>query len=378
MKIAYLVFLDFGFLGVKKKIEQQIQALSNNKVEVIPIIVNWANKEDPLEIEGKYYHVRISKHLSLFKKRSFALHKAKEYIEEEKCDLLFFRYVIADPLFVVFLKQIRIPAVSEHQTKELNEVKPFSPKFFMEKFLGPLLRRNVSGIVSVTEEISNYQTKITKKGGSLHTFIGNGIGVEGIPIRSTPSNKEGPLKTLFVGSVADWHGLDRLISGLADSGKSNVYLHIVGDGPAIPQLKELVTQRALEDQVIFHGSKTGKGLDEMFDKCHIAVGSLGIHRLGLSESSVLKVREYCARGIPFIYSPIDQDFPESFPYQLKVPADDSPIDMEQITDFAKKVLADREHPKKMREYAFSNLDWNIKMRKLKGFFEEVLKKQVGK
>ena len=56
-------------------------------------------------------------------------------------------------------------------------------------------------------------------------------------------------------------------------------------------------------------------------RCMIAVilqvGSLGLHRIGLTEASTLKVREYWARGIPFLLSYEDTDHletPEMSPF----------------------------------------------------------------
>ncbi len=200
--------------------------------------------------------------------------------------------------------------------------------------------------------------------------ITNGVDVEKLPIRAIPPFDGKELHVLALSNVQFWHGLDRLIEGIDGSEKNRrAILHIVGEGPDIPRLKRKVESRHLTDQVIFHGSLHGRDLDEMFDKCHIAAGSLGIHRLGINEASVLKVREYCGRGIPFIYSPIDEDFPVEFPFRLKVPADDSPIDMPSIFDFANKVLSDNSHPYVMREYATRHLDWKIKMKGLKSFLE---------
>jgi hypothetical protein len=64
-------------------------------------------------------------------------------------------------------------------------------------------------------------------------------------------------------------------------------------------LKNLASRLRINDHIIFHGFVHGKELDRLFEQNHIAVGSLGIHRIGLNQLSILKAREYCARGIPF-------------------------------------------------------------------------------
>jgi hypothetical protein len=202
------------------------------------------------------------------------------------------------------------------------------------------------------------------------TRITNGIDVEEVPIRQIPHFGTDELHILALANVVYWHGFDRIIKGLADfQSKSRIILHIVGEGPEILKLRKLVESTNLTDQVLFHGPLYGSDLDNIFNICHIAVGSLGLHRIGLDEASVLKVREYCARGIPFIYSPKDFDFPAHFKYILKVPSDESPIKMEVVFDFAKEVLSDMEHPQKMRNYAAKNLDWNVKMNPVIEFFQ---------
>jgi len=247
-------------------------------------------------------------------------------------------------------------------------------KWLSEIFFGSKILRSVAAIVGVTAEICNYEVKRSGNKIKFYLVNGNGIAVSSVPLRAAPKFDGKNLELLCVAHVAKWHGLDRLIEGMAQYDKSSkVTLHIVGDGSEIPNLKLLVSKLGLEQNVLFHGFKAGKELDNFFDKCHIAVGSLGIHRIGLNEASVLKVREYCARGIPFIYGAKDPDFPKDFPYCLKVTADDTPVNINKIINFARKIRVIYDHPQKMREYAQSNLDWMIKMKQLKEFLEKVQK-----
>ncbi len=121
--------------------------------------------------------------------------------------------------------------------------------------------------------------------------------------------------------------------------------------------------------MVFHGFLTGEALDALFDQCHVAVGSLGIHRKGLTQTSELKGREYCARGIPYIIACADPDFSSDFPYICYLPADESAVDVEQVLAFAREVGANPNHPQEMRRYAEEHLDWSVKMKKLKDFLE---------
>ena len=87
-------------------------------------------------------------------------------------------------------------------------------------------------------------------------------------------------------------------------------------------------------QVIFHGQKMNEELDELFNEADFAIGSLARHRSGIDKIKTLKNREYAARGIPFIYSETDEDF-DPMPYIMKVPADESPIDIHRLEGVSK-------------------------------------------
>ena len=59
--------------------------------------------------------------------------------------------------------------------------------------------------------------------------------------------------------------------------------------------------------LFFHGYLNQKAYLEILETCHICIGSFGIHKYGLKESSPLKVREYLAYGYPTILG--YKDFP---------------------------------------------------------------------
>nr|WP_281412450.1 glycosyltransferase [Methanocalculus chunghsingensis] len=177
---------------------------------------------------------------------------------------------------------------------------------------------------------------------------------------------------MCIATVSLWHGLDRLLHGMSlYTGSKTLTLHIVGKGQ-LEYLRKLSIELGLRNQVIFHEYATGEELDGYFNRCHIGVGSLGIHRKGLLETSELKAREYCSRGFPYINAAIDRDYPADFPYRLMIAPDESPINIDDIISFAEAVLADPDHPNKMRHYAEEHLDWSVKTKMLKGFLEELV------
>jgi hypothetical protein len=121
----------------------------------------------------------------------------------------------------------------------------------------------------------------------------------------------------------------------------------------------LIEKYAIQDKIIFHGTLFGQELDNVFNQCQFAIGSLGRHRSGITAIKTLKNREYATRGIPFIYSEQDSDF-DSQPYVLKAPADESPINIQKIVDFMKDFSMKPEEIRKTVE----PLQWKYQMQKV--------------
>ena len=125
------------------------------------------------------------------------------------------------------------------------------------------------------------------------------------------------------------------------------------------EITDIIKTNYLEPYVILYGKKHGEELDKIFDKCDFGIGSLGRHRVGISDIKTLKNREYAARGIPFVYSETDADF-DLRPYVLKVPADESPINIEQIIHFYQHTKIT---PQEIRG-SIENLSWKNQMKKV--------------
>jgi len=338
MKLKYLVTGTIKYdSGVYKKIISQLKALKRIGIETELIMLSrnkpseWTN---PIKV--RYKKTITSPYNNKFEKirsqKDIARAISEEIEVSDSQTVLYIRGMIPSPSLIrVLRKKRKCKVIFELQSITENEAKmrgSWGTVIAMKFFAGKIIK-NSDGIVGVTNEV-----------------------------------------TLCVAHVAKWHGLDRLIKGITNyNGETEIKFHIIGEGTEIKKLKSLVSILKLEKYVIFHGFKTGKELDSFFDRCHIAIGSLAIHRAG--SGSPLKSREYCARGIPFVDSVNDPDFSPDFPYRLKIDSNESLVDLEKIQNFAKNVLKDKEHPKKMRGYAQEKLDWSVKMRKLKDFLENI-------
>lgn len=199
--------------------------------------------------------------------------------------------------------------------------------------------------------------------------IDNGIDCAAIHVRKVEIAKTDVVRLVGVASVGFWHGYDRVIRGLGEYYKSKpnkkVEFHIVGDGTVVKELKKLCCELKVEQYVFFHGWMHGKELDDMFDQCDIGVGSLGMYRIGLENGNTLKLREYVARGIPFFYGYTDKLIESCVhDYTMRVPNNDSPVDIPTIISFYEKMQA-KGFDKiaiEMRKLAEEHLSWAKQMK----------------
>lgn len=202
--------------------------------------------------------------------------------------------------------------------------------------------------------------------------ISNGIDLEVIPARNRRPDPD-TIHILALASMSYWHGYDRLIRSLAAyTGDQNIMIHMVGpnDGGSIPEWKVLAEELGVQDKVIFHGTKSGRELSEMFDLCDIGVNSLGMYRKGFSVTSELKSREYAARGLPFLCSVDDPALDHtSEPLWMRVSNDDTIPDMSEIVAFALNMREDEQSVEKLRTYAARHLTWESQYRKVFEIFK---------
>ena len=200
-------------------------------------------------------------------------------------------------------------------------------------------------------------------------LVTNGISVARIsPRHETPSWPSDTLVLVGVAALAPWHGFDRVIRAIATHQKKKrtadvkVKFVVVGQGRSRDELDRLTRELEMQDLVDFKGVLRGSDLDAVFDEAHVAVSSLGLFRNDFVTASVLKAREYTARGIPFVHASRDPDFEPLPPFVYEVSNADTPIDLEDLiewyTEFRKSGLL----PQNIREYALERLDYRIKVR----------------
>ena len=200
-------------------------------------------------------------------------------------------------------------------------------------------------------------------------YLGNGIDLNRMPLRK--KNYVWPdkyLNLVGVGNISDYHGFDRIIRAvyqwnLSHDIKYKVKFTVIGEGDYLEVLKDLVTKLNLEKFVRFKGHRDSDYILKSYSESHLAVSSLGLFRINLNISGVLKAREYCLAGIPFIACGKDVDFPTELPFRMIVSNDESIDDILRVFkkfDWVRNAFTDEE----IRNYALSNLSFETQFKKI--------------
>lgn len=341
LKVLFLVFHGFSeHNGISKKIWGQVKGFQECGADVrlcyYEVLADgrraWLIDGDILVDFGKGLNARIKKRIDYS--------ALIAYVVREKFSLIYMRsYHNANPFTIRMIQKFRASGA-----KVVMEIPtyPYDQEYHtwrmrIDLFIDRLYRRQLAKEVNKLVTFSDEDTIF----GQQTIQISNGIDFDIIPLRQPilkPKN-DNTLHLLAVAEVHYWHGFDRIIHGMANykqkGGEKHVVFHLVGGLSEPREQQEIlipIKQYGLQDQVILYGPVWGKELDHLFNLADFAIGSLGRHRTGITIIRTLKNREYAARGIPFIYSEIDRDFEEKS-YIIKANADESPIDIQQITTF---------------------------------------------
>lgn len=372
MKILFLTPTSLNeYSGIDKKILAQYQALKNNNLD--PELCYVDRKKG---IERKIFQKNILLKKNKLKSRIFLklfslllrwnFRDVEDYIYRNNIELIYIRYEIASNYgFIKFLKNLKIKNIKilleiptyPYDQELLNGNFKLKLRYLIDKYYRKSLKKYVNKIITFTDDKEIY--------GIPTINIFNGVDINNISLIEKKESEE--IRFIGVAGLSFWHGFDRFILSMKEYYKKNpkrkIIFNIVGDGNKdyINKLKNIVKENKLERYVIFHGFKFGKELDEIYNYSDIAIGSLGVHRVGIQKASVLKVREYCAKGIPFILGYQDDSFEKNLEFYYQVSNDESLLDIEKIIEWYKNLKVT---PEEIRKYAEDNLSWDKQMKKV--------------
>lgn len=374
MKILFLVYHGFSEVsGISKKIHYQVKGLRENGYEVHLCYYDFdANGHRCRYVDDKVIKDYGTGALAGLRQR-IDFDCIYDYCRDNGIQFVYARcFQNASPFLIRFFKKLKklgIKAVTEIPTYPYDQEFvgfPFMTRMNLK--VDQLFRRNLYRQMNAVVTFSDADTIF----GQRTIRISNGVDMDSIPLHNFQPSEDGSIHLIGVAEVHYWHGFDRLIAGLGEYYRNtlnprDIYFHIVGgvwksemyDSIHAPGFSELMDKYGIRNRVIFHDQLFGEELNNVFNQCCFAIGSLARHRSGITVIKTLKNREYATRGIPFIYSEIDSDF-EDKPYIIKALPDESPIDVQQIVDF---IESHHFNPSEIRK-TVENLTWKIQMKRV--------------
>lgn len=395
MRVAYL-YLSANFNGssVQNKIISQITALRGLGVEAKGIFFTGGKVSKGANIDtGIFEFVQLSEinqgWFRSFKNSKLRIEILREWLDQNAhlYDLFYLRYPGATRELSRLMVQYGKKTIIEYQTLDIAEIKsnysenPFGlrPSRFLswlefqamplynEHVYGAKIVGRSRGAIGVTSEITKYVSeKIKPNANIIFATIGNGVWVDKIKIRKSPpdmGSKKYQLLILIGGSgVNNWIGLDRIIDGLSQyKGNSSFELLVCGNVDA-RNYKDL-------DNVKYLGYKNETEIEGFIETVHLALGSFAMYRTGLTQGSTLKLRDYCARGVPFAYGYFDEDLEPLVEKGLALRFEqDGLIDFNKVDAFLTNLESIADVTSELRKYAELHLDYSIKMKELKEVF----------
>lgn len=379
MNVMIINLLNFdkpNLIGVAKKTTSQSNVFSNTFPEFHKVHLNNTGMVVKYKGVEKTIKKSFCKKIEPLEKRIIYYKSLLKYIDSYNIDVIYMRYPLSDPFFIKFLKKCK-----ERKIRILMEVATYPYDSELGNLTLKFDKTNRKKLNKHVDIITTYSND--KEIFGIPTInIWNGVDFEEISIRKTnETNIDNEINLIAVSSMAPWHGYDRFIHGLGDyyksGGKRKVKLHMVGSGKLIQEYKKLLKEYGIEEYIIFYGSKSGKELDEVYDKSDIAIESLGVHRKNIYISSSLKSREYGAKGLPIVTSCKIDYIPEVYKYQLNVLADERSIDINKVIEFYDTVygenISSRDVAEEIREFAKGRVDISITMKPVIDYIRENLK-----
>lgn len=366
MKALFLIFHGFDpSNGISKKIHYQVKALKQCGLDVELCSYDVAVDGRRCWKVGDRVIADLGTGFAAKFKRRIDYSPIVQYVKENKIEFVYMRSDHnANPFIISMVKSMKrggAKVVMEIPTYPYDQEYVdwnMKLKLAVDRLFRYSLSKQLDGIVTFSNASRIFEKDTIR--------ISNGIDFDVIPLKEHQNDTSKELHLIGVAEIHYWHGYDRLIKGLAEYYHTNpnykVYFHLVGIFAGEMEKNacmEVVKENHLESYIVYHGAKHDEELDELFEQCDFAIGSLGRHRSGITYIKTLKNREYAARGFSFIYSETDEDF-DSKPYVLKAPADELPIDINQIINFYCSLKIT---PKDIRA-SIRNLSWKIQMQKV--------------
>ena len=311
MMIAAMIYSDSD--GIFKKICMQASGLSSNndKCDLLclgdsGILVLTYINEKLISKKQSFEYNAVDDGIGGIRHEKDLLNYASQFIVKNNCDMAYIRHMLPCPELIKLLKKLKrnktkigyeiptYPYYNEQINISHNKVKTFV-KLMVETAYWPQIYKLVDKLFVVK---CNIKARHYKKMVSMY----NGFSGEYKPLANRDCND---LNMIGVGTIYPYHGYELVIKNMQKcnstlSNGNKVYFHIVGDSVEIQRLKHYVAENGLEKNVLFYGKKYGDGLEEIYHKCNLGIGTMALKLRNADVDTAIKNIEYFSVGLPVI------------------------------------------------------------------------------
>jgi glycosyltransferase involved in cell wall biosynthesis len=370
------------------RIRKEAMALLSHGHRVSVIALRNPGETEQELVDGvKIYRAPVQKKRSgilryLFEYVAFFVYstfKLNELDLKERFDVI---HINTLPDFLVFSALIQ----KVKGRKIILDMHEVSPEFFMSKFkVGikhPLVRlllflervslRFADDVITVNEPIKRIFQKRAIPNKTITVVMNT---MDGAMVKNSGKRAHRGFNCVYHGTLTDIYGLDTAIEGFSKASKhcTDMFFHIFGEGPHLPQLKRMTEKLNLQNFVIFHGElQHDKMIEALME---MDLGILATRKdvfLNLSLSN--KLAEYIYLKIPVISSNLDATKHYFTDEHILYFESGDTDDLCQKIVFA---YNNRERMQKMAELAYEKskaINWNVMAKR----YLEVIERDQGR
>jgi|GEM_PF-6975693 len=397
MKIFIVHFSHFllsSGSGVTEKTLAVAQALRRREGDVQ--VVNFSSK---IAHDG---HDQVTfVHYHMHNKWEVIAHWLETNVSNK--DIVWIRYPFADKHFLQLTQRWGKQIVLEHNTIETQEVlllqkksfnrlpfqwrKSYFIYFFQTWILnntnetryGHQILKNVLGGICVTHEIAQFERY--RYNAYVTMVLPNGVekvlvndGQDRRPLGDINVHQKW---VMVIGSLADWHGLDRLEKSLEKAtslGHRSLNIDIIGLQGEPAEKYQGFKKNGVTIQCL--GKLQPQELETKLWEYDLAIGSLALYKIGIKEACPLKVREYWKAGTPVLLAYRDtacMEHPLLGEFNYSIPNSGSLIKVKDVFDWVAERYGDRSNHGRLQQAAKAAIEYDSKahelmifLRKLKG------------
>lgn len=290
MKIAYVVTHPaYRVDGVTRKIGYQFEAWKRAGHEAQIFLITDETGDEPVPFPAKVFHRKGNAG------RRGAYRRFVNEIRDYQPDCVYLRWQFHRSEVTALSKEF--PVFVELNGDILKTTRLVGRRNLRRRLIyyhtlltHGILFRQVAGFVPVTREVADLP--YVRKWDKPICVVPNAIRLAEFDM-APPTSPEKLPRIAFIGQVAPWHGVDKIIT-LAKKTTGRLEIDLIGaDACDLPECPSNLT---------CHGYLKPEDYLPILAGCDVGLDGLSLHLKGMYEACPLKIREYVACGLPLILS----------------------------------------------------------------------------